>query len=50
MAARFSPMFARWRRGRVHAAALAALLRCMPATATAIDRIGSRLARTRAGE
>jgi SnoaL-like domain len=45
MAARFSPMFARWRRGRLHALALAALLRLMPAFATVADAIGSRLAR-----
>lgn len=45
MAARFSPMFARWRRGPLRAFLLAALLRLMPAFAAAFDRIGSRLAR-----
>jgi hypothetical protein len=45
MAARFSPMFTRWRRGRVHAALLAALLRFLPALVATADTIGSRLAR-----
>jgi hypothetical protein len=45
MAAHFSPMFARWRCGRVRAAALRALLRFAPATVAAADRVGSRLAR-----
>jgi SnoaL-like domain len=45
MAARFSPMFARWRRGRMSAAVLRAMLRFAPAGVAAVDRFGSRLAR-----
>jgi hypothetical protein len=45
MAAHFSPMFARWRRGRVRAALLRAMLRFTPAGVAAADRVGSRLAR-----
>lgn len=45
MAAQFSPMFARWRRGRVRAALLWLMLRCMPAAVARADKLGSRLAR-----
>lgn len=45
MAARFSPMFARWRRGRLRAAVLWLMLRAMPAAVAGADAVGSRLAR-----
>lgn len=45
MAAKFSPMFAKWRRGRVRSFLLVLVLRGAPAFAIVFDAIGSRLAR-----
>jgi SnoaL-like domain len=47
VAAHFSPMFARWRRGPVRAAVLRALLRFLPATVERGDALVARIARRR---
>ncbi len=45
LAARAAPRFARWRRDPVRAAILQAGLRPLPAAASVLDRMGSRLSR-----
>lgn len=50
MAAKFSPMFASWRRGRIRSALLFLLLRGAPMFAVVFDAIGSRLARVPGGQ
>lgn len=49
MAGRFTPMFARWRRGRINAFLTWLLLRPAPVGAAVFDWIGSRLARVPPG-